>query len=189
GTDHQADQESFAAVNRAQGNPEAPITIYRAEPETVTAINRGDWVTPSLTYAREHLDANLGGEGHIVSATARAGDLRWSGDSINEWGYSGVTTSGTTVRKYSPDQERDERGRFAGGGGSEAGSVADLKSALAGLDVSYSEQKLSVQTVGYLRVMDPRTGQEIGYISCDATTPKDEALMVDTIYVDPAKRG
>jgi len=133
GTDHQADQESFAAVNRAQGNAEAPITIYRAEPETVTAINRGDWVTPSLTYAREHLDANLGGEGHIVSATARAGDLRWSGDSINEWGYSGATTTETTVRKYSPDQERDERGRFAGGGGGEGGAPPTVTAETIGL--------------------------------------------------------
>lgn len=53
----------------------------------VDSINRGDWVTISRRYAKEHGEGNLRGEYKILSAKVRAGDLFTEGDSWLEWGY------------------------------------------------------------------------------------------------------
>jgi hypothetical protein len=80
-------QESMQALRAARGNPEASVTIYRAVPAGVDKINPGDWVTPSRSYAQQHLESNVGEGGHIITQTVRAKDLWSSGDSLNEWGY------------------------------------------------------------------------------------------------------
>lgn len=85
-----ADSESFAAIHRTRGKPDAKVTMYRAVPRGVKRINPGDWVTPSLTYAMEHGEGPLSGEYDIASAEARAGDLWNNGDSINEWGWDPI---------------------------------------------------------------------------------------------------
>jgi len=86
GTD-QSDRESFAAVNRVHGDPTAMVQVHRALPNDSSAINPGDWVTPSRHYAEGHLDSALRGEGHVESKQVRAGDLYTNGDSINEFGW------------------------------------------------------------------------------------------------------
>jgi hypothetical protein len=85
--ENKSDSESFAAINRTRGKPDAKVTVYRAAPDTVNKINPGDWVTPSKSYAQLHLNGPLNGEGHIVSADATAKELWTNGDSINEWGW------------------------------------------------------------------------------------------------------
>ena len=82
----QADKESRAAIVSIQGKPNAPVTIYRAVPESVDKINPGDWVTLSPTYAKEHLRSNVSG-GKILSQVIPAKDLWFDGNSINEFGY------------------------------------------------------------------------------------------------------
>lgn len=84
-----ADKESVQALMAIRNNPEAMITIYRAVPEGVTAINPGDWVTMSRSYAETHLLSNLEG-GHVISFQVRAKDLWFDGNSINEFGYDPV---------------------------------------------------------------------------------------------------
>lgn len=87
--DDQADQESFDAVNAVRGNPDAPVTIYRAVPDTVSTINPGDWVAVSPTYANQHAESNLptGVTGKVLTSTVPASELYTNGDSINEWGW------------------------------------------------------------------------------------------------------
>jgi len=52
-------------------------------------INRGDWVTTSKSYAKEHGESHLGGKGKykILSAHVPASHLYTDGNSIHEWGY------------------------------------------------------------------------------------------------------
>ena len=50
-------------------------------------LNKGDWVTLSREYAKEHGQANLKGLYQIISKTVKAKDLYTDGNSIHEWGY------------------------------------------------------------------------------------------------------
>lgn len=51
-------------------------------------INEGDWVSINRNYAKEHGEAQLGGNYKIITKKVKAGDIFTSGDSIHEWGYS-----------------------------------------------------------------------------------------------------
>ena len=81
----------------AQGKPAARLTVYRALPSEHTTFRSGDWVTPSLSYAKTHLESNVEG-GHIVAASVPASTLRFAGDDLMEWGYWGPTVEGTPAR-------------------------------------------------------------------------------------------
>lgn len=50
-------------------------------------INKGDWVTPSLLYAKEHGQSNLD-KFKIATKTVKASELYTDGNSIFEWGYN-----------------------------------------------------------------------------------------------------
>jgi len=82
-----ADRESMEAILRTRGKPDADVVVYRAVPAKATKINKRDWITPSLTYARMHLESNLNGEGRILKKTVKAKDVYTEGNSINEFGY------------------------------------------------------------------------------------------------------
>lgn len=85
------------SVLKAQGKPSARLTLYRAVPPSVDGINRGDWVTLSLSYAKQHLRSN-GEEGWgILRAEVPASTLRFAGDDLMEFGYWGPTVKGKIV--------------------------------------------------------------------------------------------
>ena len=50
-------------------------------------IERGNWVTPSLAYAKDHGINNLNNKYKIISKTVKAKDLYTDGGSLSEWGY------------------------------------------------------------------------------------------------------
>lgn len=76
-------------IQQYRGNPDAPVTIYRAIPKDVPrAVNQGDWVTTSRKYAKQHGESALNGDYKIVSKKVRAKDIFTKGDSILEWGYN-----------------------------------------------------------------------------------------------------
>ena len=54
-------------------------------------INKGDWVTPSLTYAKDHGKGALRGKFKVLSKTVRASELFTTGDSVHEYGYQPKT--------------------------------------------------------------------------------------------------
>ena len=84
-------REFWSSILKAQGNPNAPITIYRALPATVPAVfENGDWITLSLGYARKHIESNVPG-GQIISAVVPARTVVYAGDDLMEWGYWGST--------------------------------------------------------------------------------------------------
>lgn len=73
-----------------KNRPNAPVTIYRAVPKSVStkeALNTGDWITLDRQYAKEHGEGALNGDYKIVSKTVKARDLFTNGDSIYEMGY------------------------------------------------------------------------------------------------------
>lgn len=80
--------ETMRQLNSARGNPEAPVTVYRAAPKGTT-INDGDWITLSKTYALQHAySQSRPGEKLVVTARqARAKEVRWAGDDLLEFGF------------------------------------------------------------------------------------------------------
>lgn len=81
-----AEQETFRQLRAAKGNPDAPVTIYRAAPEG-SGIHSGDWVTPSRAYAERHRESNGQPDWEISSRGARASQIWGHGDSPHEWGF------------------------------------------------------------------------------------------------------
>lgn len=83
--DDECDGMSERAILRCQGNPDAPVWMWRAVPAGVTTFNPGDWVTTSKPYARQHM-ADMDGW-HVIARRVRARELFTEGNSINEWGW------------------------------------------------------------------------------------------------------
>ena len=80
--DKLSDNQSIRALMAIQGNPEANVTIYRASPKK--ELRGGDWVTLSKNYAKgESLSEGV----EVHSFKVKAKDIRFAGDSINEFGY------------------------------------------------------------------------------------------------------
>lgn len=107
-------RESNAALMAARGKPDTMVTIYRALPPGYTSINPGDWVTQSLTYARQHAVSNGGPDWPVITAKVPAKTL-WTEGYICEWGYSGPSISARTASRvatkgwhYAPRSARED---------------------------------------------------------------------------------
>lgn len=86
GTGHRSDAEAFRKANSYRGNPEAPVTIYRAVPLNAgDEINPGDWVAITKSYAEDHGEGL--GDHKIISKQVKAGEIFTNVDSIQEFGY------------------------------------------------------------------------------------------------------
>jgi hypothetical protein len=85
----QADKEAFALAKQVRGNPDAQVTMYRAVPkdDNIKEINKGDWVSLSKDYAKNHGEAVLKGDYKIISKKVKAKNLWTNADSIHEFGY------------------------------------------------------------------------------------------------------
>jgi hypothetical protein len=73
--------ESWNVLQKIKGKPEAEVTLYRAGAKN--ELNTGDWVTFSKEYAKQSLE----GMEKIYSFKAKAKDVIFAGDDINEFGY------------------------------------------------------------------------------------------------------
>lgn len=85
----QEDYEAFNAVTNAINNHKHNITVYRAVPRDVKekTFRNGDWVTPSLSYAKLHAKSNMNVPSRIISQSVPLNHLWWDGNAITEWGY------------------------------------------------------------------------------------------------------
>jgi 2'-5' RNA ligase len=109
-------EETMAAVRRAKGRPDAPVTIYRAVPHGISSIRTGDWVSTSAEHARQ--EAIEGGKADhdgadspefdwpVLKATVPAKHVHTDGNDINEWGYNGPHIEHAAV--HGPDEEWSE---------------------------------------------------------------------------------
>lgn len=76
-------------------------------PQQITAINAGDWVTPSRSYAVEHGESALNGEYRILSKSIPASHLFTEGNSLSEFGYNPPVEKGVQFMPERPaEQER-----------------------------------------------------------------------------------
>jgi hypothetical protein len=88
-----ANNESYQAILKARGKPDAEVTIYRGVPneDSITSINSGDFVTLSKKYAELHARSGYGLDGNqrgkVLSQTALVEDIYWDGNDVNEFGY------------------------------------------------------------------------------------------------------
>lgn len=62
-------------------------TMPEKESKPKTKINKGDWVTVSHQYAKDHGHQALKGKFKILSKTVKAKEVYTNGDSIHEQGY------------------------------------------------------------------------------------------------------
>lgn len=76
-----AANESWSALQKIKGKPDAEITIYRAGKKN--QLNTGDWVTFSKKYAADSVE----GAEKVYSFKVKAKDVLFAGDDINEFGY------------------------------------------------------------------------------------------------------
>lgn len=86
------DTKVIRALMNARGEPEHPLTMYRALPHKhiESGFRPGDWVTLSKAYAQSHARGN----GYaVIKATAPAKHL-WTEGDYNEWGYHGEPVQG-----------------------------------------------------------------------------------------------
>ena len=95
------DHQSESKILKYQGRPDARVDIYRALPLSAATtgfgknmafpLNRGDWVTTSYDYAKEHGESNLDQREPwtILHTKAPASQLFTEGNSIHEWAYQG----------------------------------------------------------------------------------------------------
>jgi|9_EtaG_2_1085328.scaffolds.fasta_scaffold04588_6 hypothetical protein len=88
-----ADIESNEIIQKAKGNPNMEVTIYRAVPniDSANSINEGDFVTLSKTYAEDHAYTGYGSMGNesgkILTKKVKVKDLVTGGNDLNEFGY------------------------------------------------------------------------------------------------------
>lgn len=73
-------------VSAARANPDALVSVWRAVPEGVDAINPGDWVAISRDYAVQHGASERAPR--VLEAKVLAREL-WSEGLLDEWGYQG----------------------------------------------------------------------------------------------------
>jgi hypothetical protein len=95
--------ETAEKIRRVRGQPDAPVSVYRAGP--THEFNPGDWVTLSPGYANEHRDS-IDPTSYKTCKLARvpAKYVRWAGDDLMEWGYWGPKR--TSLRWESCERNR-----------------------------------------------------------------------------------
>ena len=137
------DRKAYNTAARLKGDPEAFVWIHRAVPTAVykaamktdsplsQMIKKGDWVTPTKEYARDHGEGALNGDYKIASKRVKAKEVFTDGNSIHEWGYhpslekadGGALTDDEGITAYhgSPhDFERFDTSKIGTGEGAQA---------------------------------------------------------------------
>lgn len=82
--------DAIYAFRQGQFPGNVMVKVYRAVPKDVEEgmFRNGDWVTPSITYARMHGENRLGIDNYrIIEQEVPSTQLWWDGNDINEWGF------------------------------------------------------------------------------------------------------
>jgi hypothetical protein len=79
-------KESVAALRKIRGKPNATVTVYRAAPNNT--LNYGDWISLSKAYSKQHgMADDPSADVPVHSFKVKASDVRWAGDTLEEFGY------------------------------------------------------------------------------------------------------
>ena len=76
------DVETFNALKKIKGKPNAEVIIYRSSPKN--ELNIGDWVTLSKEFANKEA-VRRGGK--VFQYKVKAKDIQFAGDQITDFGY------------------------------------------------------------------------------------------------------
>ena len=81
-------KESWDAIKKIKGNPDAEITIYRSAPNG-SAIEEGDWISLSKKYAKQEGEhpTDESQDLPVISMKVKAKEIVWDGNDINEFAY------------------------------------------------------------------------------------------------------
>lgn len=92
----ECDEETMEQLRRVRQDPQAMVRIYRALPPGLGQINRGDWVTLSKDYARQHAmrDDVAARDWPIVQAEVSARTVFTDGKDLDQYGYDGPSLTG-----------------------------------------------------------------------------------------------
>lgn len=122
-----AHSEAFSKMSRAlreaeewragKRRREPSVWMYRAVPKDVKGdyFQNGDWLTPSMTYAKMHGQSNINGAYRIVKNPVPVSCVFFNGDDICEWGYDDghenayANTKNNVKRMDAVVRERDGR--------------------------------------------------------------------------------
>ena len=119
-------EQRRSLLEKGKNNKIPAIAMYRAVPREIKEgdFRGGDWVTPSMEYAREHGESSLDGKFRIISHRVSIKDVYWNGDDICEWGYDdGVNYAYRNTKNnrklldpvtYDLVEVRDENGEYEG---------------------------------------------------------------------------
>jgi len=109
-----ATKETIAVLRAVRGNPDAEVTIYRSAPPHVSAIEPGNWVTLSHTYAKEHgmHESDSTQDWPVLEQKVSVKDVLFAGDDLNEFGWF---PKGHVAKEFNPAEPRDEKGRWTAG--------------------------------------------------------------------------
>ena len=115
--DNPDERSAYHMVARLKGKQNANIAVFRAVPKDLKKgdINKGDWVTISRNYAKEHGQANLRNDFRIIKKRVYARDIFTDGNSLLEWGYDPQPrdekySKGVMLRKAISTLERLQNG-------------------------------------------------------------------------------
>lgn len=104
--------EHVRQMHQARGNPDKPVSIYRAMPAKASGtINPGDWISTSRQYAKGHAEMrNPIGRirypedhqpqeyYHVYHAKVPAKHVYSGGSDLLEWGYDGPPVQGEHIK-------------------------------------------------------------------------------------------
>lgn len=134
-----ADREAAAVLRKAKGKPNVKIKVYRAAPPEANSINKGDWVTTSPAYARQHAESQAGEPWPVFEIEVPANQIRNGGNDIVEWGYWGEDKPAKSLRASSEDfhllgqHDQSTHGNRAGVGAGANSEVVSRHPSLSGL--------------------------------------------------------
>jgi hypothetical protein len=85
--DETLDKMSHDIIRMTKGNPSMEIPVYKAVNKgEQSRVNKGDWVTPNLAYARSHGDS-MGKKHEVISKNVKVSEFFSDGSTIHEFGY------------------------------------------------------------------------------------------------------
>lgn len=168
-------QESFDAIKKFKGKPDAEVTIYRASSKN--ELNPGDWVTLSKKYAQgEARDTTK-----VYAHKVKAKDIQFAGDDINEFGYFPTDYEKQLTEIWNKANKSDVMMSID----APKGSVQELQKQLA---EEYQNNKLAAEAAREVRdSLDPNLIKNINQIKRLLTKNKYASGDVETFRASKHK--
>lgn len=113
-----AGKESIMNLRNTVDGKKKTITMYRSVPSSVkeNSFRNGDWVTPSLQYAKDNAAVHGWGRKYrIIEQEVPVDDIWWDNNDINEWGYDdgkGYAYKNTRNNRKMMEPTYDDKGNL-----------------------------------------------------------------------------